>query len=198
NPCHEHTPLPTETCTTWMEPERVLWQHPLDYTYQQKYLQAEAGNLPQGSDSSCKEAKPQAAGHSSSKGQHSQQVSSTVVLLPKNISTVLEQVRSSNASPPHHHHLNHTSNSYYAPHHFLWWLTPFGRICGGGGAESHEYETRRPEHPAHRAIAVRDDPPAVLRQPAQVVHPRHTLRLLHEYLRADGPVLLHRQEAPGG
>lgn len=73
--------------------QQVLWQHPLDYTYQQKYLQAKAGNLPQGSDSSYKEAKPQAAGHASSKGQHSQQVSSTAVSLPKDISTMSEQVR---------------------------------------------------------------------------------------------------------
>ncbi|KAL3921504.1 MAG: hypothetical protein SGPRY_004882, partial [Prymnesium sp.] len=80
--------------------QQVLWQHPLDYTYQQKYLQAKAGNLPQGSDSSYKEAKPQAARHSSSKGQHSQQVSSTAVSLPKDIHNMSEQVITCPPCPP--------------------------------------------------------------------------------------------------
>lgn len=67
--------------------KQVLWQHPLDYTYQQKYLAAKAGTTQKSEEHKAQAAPMRDAPHATH-----QPARAASFMLPKDVSAVSEQV----------------------------------------------------------------------------------------------------------
>jgi len=71
--------------------QQVLWQHPLDYTYQQKYLQAKAGNATNRAEQTHKSAEPKQQMATSALPQQAVQVSAAANSVPKDVAAASEE-----------------------------------------------------------------------------------------------------------